>query len=147
MTAPDLRVYEAAAQSTAVFGRVLLRARHHELLIDGPVQNGCLGEELTPGEAFLGAVAACGVELIEVIGRERGINVAEVNATITGIVDRANPVRPDVTVFNQVRMSIGLGGVDEADAGVLVDAFKARCPLFGTVAAATPDVVVEWSVV
>jgi hypothetical protein len=43
----------AEARSTDVFGRVLCDAREQHFVIDGPVWNGCPGEELTPGEAFL----------------------------------------------------------------------------------------------
>src|SRR6185312_17291974 len=66
MTAPTtstLREYDVAARSTDVFGRVACSARNHHFIVDGPVQNGCPGEEITPVEVFLTAIAACGVEL------------------------------------------------------------------------------------
>jgi len=68
----DLRHYRADAKSTDTFGRVLCSAREQHFVMDGPVWNGCPGEALTPGEAFLAAVAACGVELAQVIAREDG---------------------------------------------------------------------------
>jgi hypothetical protein len=46
----DLREYRAQARSTDAFGRVLCSAREHHFVIDGPIWNGCPGEELTPGE-------------------------------------------------------------------------------------------------
>jgi hypothetical protein len=49
---------------------VLCTARDQHFVIDGPVQNGCPGEAVTPPEAFLTGVAACGVELVQVIARE-----------------------------------------------------------------------------
>ena len=63
MPAADIREYEAGANSTDVFGRVLCTARNHHFIVDGPLQNGCPGEEVTPAEIFLAGVAACGVEL------------------------------------------------------------------------------------
>src|SRR5262245_27760638 len=141
----DLREYAAHAQSTETFGRVHTVCRDHHLIADGPVWNGCPGEAIAPGELFLAAVAACGVELMQVIGRERGIDVGGVRADISAVVDRSNPVRPDATVFNSVRLRFELEGVDEAAAADLVDGFRTRCPLYGTVATAVPDVSVEWA--
>ena len=60
------------ARSTDTFGRVLLSARDQHFVVDGPVQNGCPGEAVTPGEIFLAGVAACGVELVQVFAREIG---------------------------------------------------------------------------
>jgi uncharacterized OsmC-like protein len=143
---PTAREYNVQARSTDIFGRVLCSARNHHVIIDGPVQNNCPGEELTPAEAFLSGVAACGVELSQVIATEIGVPVPRVAAEIYGIVDRGNPIRPDVTVFNYVRLRFTLSGVDHDTAVTLIDKFKARCPLYGTVAAAAGEVVVEVSV-
>ena len=63
--------YEVQARSTETFGRGLCSARNHHFVVDGPVQNGCPGEAITPAELFLAGVAACGVELVQVIARER----------------------------------------------------------------------------
>jgi len=140
-----IREYQAHARSTDTFGRVHTVCRNHHLVVDGPVWNGCPGEALTPGEMFLAAVAACGVELIQVIGRERGVEVSEVIADISAVLDRSAPVRPGATVFNAVRLRFAFRGVAEEVAGELVDGFKTRCPLFGTVATAVPDVTVDWT--
>ena len=85
-----------------------------------------MSEAVTPGELFLSGVATCGVELIEVIGRSQGIEVGGVEVEIEGVVDRSNPVRPDVTVFNSVRLRFALSGVDADQARTLVEAFKGR---------------------
>lgn len=126
MTSADLRVYEAQARSSGVFGRVVCSARTHHVIVDGPVQNGCPGEELTPGELFLAGVATCAVELVEVLAREKGVPVPRVTAQITGTIDRAAPVRADVTVFNSVRLDLQLAGVDGPQAADLVETFKRR---------------------
>jgi uncharacterized OsmC-like protein len=145
VTAPasTIREYEVRARSTDVFGRVLCSAREHHFIVDGPVQNGCPGEELTPAEAFLSAVAACGTELIHVIAREQNVPLERVSVRIHGVVDRARQARPGVTTFNSVHIDFTLAGTDRARAAALVDGFKARCPLYGTVAVATEDVVVR----
>src|ERR1700682_5096110 len=76
MDAPNIRQYEVRARTTDTFGRVLCSARTNHFVVDGPVQNGCPGEAMTPPEAFLAGVAACGIELLQVIGREIGVGVS-----------------------------------------------------------------------
>lgn len=128
MTAPatTVRNYTVKAQSTDVFGRVLCSAREHHFIVDGPVQNGCPGEEVTPPELFLSAVASCGVELVHVIAKDQGKAVGKVNLSVHGTVDRAKQKRDDVTVFNSVRLEFSIGGTDGATAAQLVEGFKRR---------------------
>src|SRR5881397_1523426 len=111
MAQADAREYKIHARSTDDFGRVLCSCRNHHFIADGPVQNGCPGEAVTPAELFLSGVAACGVELLQVIGKERGITLESARAAIRGEMDRANPVRPDVALFNTVRLRFDLTGV------------------------------------
>lgn len=125
-TPPPIRRVAASARSTDVFGRVLCRARHHHFVIDGPVTNGCPGEALTPPEAFLAAVAACGVELVHVIARDTGEAAGGVSVEIEGTIDRSRQPREDVTVFTSVRMDFTLAGTDDAAAARLVEGFKRR---------------------
>ena len=148
MTAPTtIREYEVRAQSTETFGRVLCNARQHHFVVDGPIQNGCPGEALTPAELFLNGVAACGVELMHVIAADQAIPLRRVQARISAMIDRAQQARTDVTLFNMVRIEFELSGVDSAQAKSLVDGFKGRCPLYGTVSVATANVIVEFRAV
>ncbi len=101
-------------------------ARDHHFIVDGPVQNGCPGEEVTPPELFLSAVAACGVELLHVIARDQSVPITRVGLTVTGTVDRGNQPRTDVTLFNTVRLRFTVGGTDAAQAAALVEGFKRR---------------------
>ncbi len=126
MSDSDIRRYDVRAQSTETFGRVLCACRNHHFVVDGPVQNGCPGEALTPAEAFLSGVAACGVELVGVIARERGVSLAGASVEISGVMDRARPVRPDVALFNSVRLRFRLAGVTRAQGEDLVAAFRGR---------------------
>src|SRR3712207_9144541 len=104
MTAPPstVREYEVRARSTDTFGRVMCSARDHHFIVDGPVQNGCPGEALTPPELFLSAVASCGVELLHVIARDDGVPLRRVGVSVRGVVDRGHQPRPDVTLFTSV---------------------------------------------
>lgn len=128
MTGPPapIREYEVRARSTDVFGRVLCSAREHHFVVDGPVQNGCPGEELTPPEVFLSSVAACGVELIHVIAKEQARALGSVRAKVTAKLDRSKQPKKDVTVFNEVHVEFELSGTDAASAEELVDAFTRR---------------------
>jgi uncharacterized OsmC-like protein len=126
MSNPQLRQYNLGAQSTDVFGRVLCNVRDHHFIVDGPVQNGCPGEEITPPEAFLSGVAACGVELVAVIAREQGVSIGRVGVTVYGELDRSRQKRTDVTVLNEVRLKFEVGGTDGATAAQLVEGFKRR---------------------
>lgn len=126
MAQGDVRQYTVQAHSSNTFGRVLCNVRNHHFVVDGPVQNGCPGEEITPAELFLSGVAACGVELLQVIARAQGVSLRSTDVSILGTVDRSRPVRPDVTVFNSVKLKFQLGGVNEQQGRDLVETFKNR---------------------
>ncbi|HET7871378.1 MAG TPA: OsmC family protein [Terriglobales bacterium] len=126
MAQADIRQYEVTAASTAVFGRVLCSARNHHFIVDGPVQNGCPGEEVTPAEIFLAGVACCGVELIQVLAKSAEIPLSAVNVSIRGAMDRSRPVRPDVSLFNSVRLDFKFSGITDQQAKQLVESFKGR---------------------
>jgi uncharacterized OsmC-like protein len=126
MAEADIRRYDVHAQSTDTFGRVLCGCRNHHFVVDGPVQNGCPGEAVTPAELFLAGVAACGVELLEVIAREKGVPLQSVRVAISGAMDRSRPVRPDVNLFNSVQIAFDLEGVTPDQGTDLVTAFKRR---------------------
>jgi uncharacterized OsmC-like protein len=126
MANPDIRQYEAQAASTNVFGRVLCSARNHHFVIDGPEQNGCPGEEITPAELFLSAVASCGVELIQVLAKSEGTALQGIEVQINGLMDRSQPVRSDVSLFNSVSLRFRMKGVTDHEAKHLVEKFKGR---------------------
>jgi uncharacterized OsmC-like protein len=120
------RLYDIAARSTDTFGRVLWSCRDQHFVADGPVQNGCPGEAVTPAELFLAGIATCGVELVQVLAKDSGVAVGDVSADVRGVLDPAQPVRDDVRVFNSVRIRFVLSGVDAAAARELVEGFKRR---------------------
>jgi uncharacterized OsmC-like protein len=126
MAQADIREYETQAASTAVFGRVVCSARNHHFIVDGPIQNGCPGEELTPAEIFLAGVAACGVELVQVLAKSANIRLQGIAVKIRGTMDRSKPVRSDVTLFNCVRLEFRMNGINHQEAKQLVEKFKGR---------------------
>jgi len=126
MAQSDIRQYDVTAASTAIFGRVMCGARNHHIIVDGPEQNGCPGEEITPAELFLAGVACCGVELIQVLAKSQDIPLKAVNVAIRGSMDRSKPVRPDVSLFNSVRLNFKFSGVSDQQANQLITSFKGR---------------------
>jgi uncharacterized OsmC-like protein len=126
MTASEIRNYAARARSTDTHGRVLCNVRNHHFIVDGPVQNGAPGEEVTPAELFLTGVAACGVELVQAFAKAESIPLRAIHVDISGTLDRANPVRKDVSVLNSVRVKFHLAGVTAAQGATLIDRFKGR---------------------
>ena len=126
MEAPAPYDYQVRAASTATFGRVLFSARTQHVVVDGPVQNGCPGEAVTPAELFLGGVASCAVELVQVLAKERGVPLAGVDAEVSGTVDRSHEIRSDVTVFRSVKVRFTLQGIGDDAAALLVKSFQGR---------------------
>jgi uncharacterized OsmC-like protein len=122
----EVRQYRVSAASTETFGRVLCSARNHHVVVDGPEQNGCPGEEVTPVEVFLAAVAACGVELVQVIAKAEKLPLKKVAVQISSTQDRSRPVRPDVSLLNSVRLKFRLEGVNQQEGERLIGAFKGR---------------------
>ena len=90
------------------------------------MQNGCPGEAVNPGELFLAGVAACGVELVQVIAKEQQLAPSAIKVDIEGSMDRSRPVRPDLTVFNTVTLRFQLAGVTQPQAEDLISRFKSR---------------------
>ncbi len=126
MTATTTRQYAVKARSTDTLGRVLCSARNHHFIIDGPVQAGFPGEAIGPGEAFLAGVASCGVELVQALARDDKMPLRSVKVRITGMLDRARPVRTDVTLFNEIGLDFELAGVTQAQGDSLIERFRGR---------------------
>jgi len=126
MTQAEIRRYRTGARSTDTFGRVLVSARDQHLIVDGPVGNGCPGEAIGPAELFLSGVAACGVELIQVLAKGLDVPLRGVTAAIEATQDPSTPVRSDVNLFNSVRIRLELAGVSQEQGQDLVERFKRR---------------------
>ena len=126
MTEGTTRHYSASARSTDTLGRVLCSARNHHFVIDGPEQAGFPGEALGPGEVFLAGIASCGVELVQALARDQALPLTHVEVGITGTMDRANPVRKDISLFNEIALQFELVGMTQAEGEGLIEQFKGR---------------------
>jgi uncharacterized OsmC-like protein len=126
MANPDIRTYEVAAQSTEAFGRVLCSSRDHHFIVDGPVQNGCPGEAITPAEVFLSGVAACGVELVQVLAKQNNMALEKIAVRISGMMDRSKPAHPKYALFHSVHVDFRMKGITHENAAKLVELFQGR---------------------
>jgi hypothetical protein len=66
------------------------------------------------------------VELVQVLAKQSEIPVQGISVEIQGKMDRGQPVRPDVTLFNSVRLRFQLRGVTQEQGQDLVERFKRR---------------------
>jgi uncharacterized OsmC-like protein len=121
MSADDLVVNRVHSVSTATPGRAVNRVRNHELVIDEPTHLGGPGEQITPAEAFLAGVSACGVLLVQGRARDTGVRLDEVEATIEGFRQRS-----DTSVFQRIEIKFRLKGASQTQAIELVEHYKRR---------------------
>lgn len=79
-----------------------------------------------PGELFLGGVASCAVELLQMFSRDDAVPIGDVHVQIDAELDPDDQPNPDHTLFNRVHMRVDIEGVSQARAEELVDRFKGR---------------------
>jgi uncharacterized OsmC-like protein len=122
----QVREAAAGAVSTETVGRVICHARDQYLVVDGLAESGCPSEAINPAEVFLAGVAACGVELMQVLAKQQGVPLQRMAVDIRGTQDRSRPVRPNLAVINSVYLQVRMKGVTEQQGKGLVEAFKSR---------------------
>jgi uncharacterized OsmC-like protein len=121
MPGEELVINRVRSASTSTPGRALNEVRNHQLVIDEPTHLGGPGEQITPAEAFLAGVSACGVLLVQGRARDTGVRLEKVEAAIEGIRHRS-----DTSVFQRIEIRFRLTGASEAEAIDLVDHYKRR---------------------
>lgn len=114
----QLLVNTVHSSSTHVFGRALNSARDHHFVIDGSTAP---REEITPVEAFLAGISACGVHLLEAFARDADVPLQRVEADIEAIRRSGDPSR-----FERVDLRFELTGPTQEQAEELVEQFKGR---------------------
>ena len=119
MSGDELVINQVRSASTETPGRAVNQVRDHQLVIDEPTHLGGPGEQITPAEAFLAGVSACGVLLVQGRARDSGVRLDRVEADIEGFRRRA-----DTSVFQRIEMRFRLSGPTQAEAIGLVEHYK-----------------------
>jgi uncharacterized OsmC-like protein len=120
-------------------GRALLTVRGQHFAADSPPPLGGPNESVNPVELLLAALAACGTFICETVASEQGIPLHSVSVTAAGALNpRVVCCEPLATRFQPCRVRLALNAPDLAQREALLAAFKARCPVYATLARAAP---------
>src|ERR1700674_2380714 len=119
MSADDLVINRVVSSSSLTPGRALNQVRNHQLVIDEPTHLGGPGEQVTPAEAFLAGVSACGVLLVPGRAPDSGVRLEQVEVNIEAVRHRS-----DTSLFQRIEMLFRLAGPTETEANDLVEHYK-----------------------
>jgi uncharacterized OsmC-like protein len=138
-------------QLSNIPGRAVASARGHHIIVDSPPTLNGPNEELNPVDILLIALGTCATFICETAAREAGIPLDALDVDVAGDFDPrgicGEPVESGIQAF---RVRINLSGPNEDQAQFLVESFRKRCPVYGTLSKAAPievDVVLKTAVV
>jgi uncharacterized OsmC-like protein len=117
----DLVVNRVRSASTATPGRASNQVRDRQFLIDEPTHLGGPGQEVTPADAFLAGVSACGVLLVQGRARDTSVRLDQIEVDLEAVRHRS-----DTSVFQRIEMRFRLFGPTQAEAIELVEHYKRR---------------------
>jgi uncharacterized OsmC-like protein len=112
----ELLITAVHSRTSGVRGRSLNDARTHHFVIDA---SGDPAEEITPGEAFLSGISACGVMMLERVAAEREMPLAVAEAWIEGLRKRSDP-----SWYERVHLRFRLDGPTREQAEELVEYYR-----------------------
>jgi uncharacterized OsmC-like protein len=115
----ELVINRVHSASTATPGRSVNQVRQHELVIDEPTHLGGPGEEITPADAFLAGVSACGVLLVQGRARDTKTPLEKIEVDLEAVRHRS-----DTSVFHRIELNFRLAGPSQAQANELVEYYK-----------------------
>jgi uncharacterized OsmC-like protein len=115
----DLVINRVHSESTATPGRALNKVRDRQFVIDEPTHLGGPGIEVTPADAFLSGVAACGALMVQGRARNTDVRLDRIDVDLEAVRQRS-----DTSVFQRIDMSFRLTGPHKAEAEALVDYYK-----------------------
>jgi len=120
-------------------GRAIVTARGHHFIVDSPPPLGGPNEEINPIDVLLGALATCGTFVCETAADEENIPLAGVNVAVAGDFDpRGVCGEPVDSSIQALRVQLNFNGPTPEQAEFLAEAFRHRCPVYGTLAKAVP---------
>ena len=119
MATDELVINRVRSSTTQMPGRALNEVRHHQLVIDEPTHLGGPGEEITPADAFLTGVAACGALMVQGRARDTKLGLDKVQVDLEAVRHKS-----DTSVFQRIEMRFRLGGPSAEQAVQLVEHYK-----------------------
>src|SRR2546429_9861235 len=119
MADDEVVVNRVHSASTATPGRSINKVRDRELVIDEPTHLGGPGEEVTPADAFLAGVSACGVLLVQGRARDTAVRLEKIEVNL-----EAGRRRTDTPVFQRIDMRFRPAGPPQAQPAETVCAIK-----------------------
>lgn len=119
MAGEELLVTAVHSRTSGVPGRSLNDARGQHFVIDGSASSRGPAEALTPGEAFLSGISACGVLLVESRAAATGVPLRAAEAWIEGAR------RPsDTSRYARVDLRFRFAGPTREQAEALVEHYQ-----------------------
>ena len=128
--------YTVHSYSTGTPGRAICNARTHHFVSDDVG-----GDAVGAAELFLSGVSACAVNMVERLARQDHIPLQWMDVRVEAYRD-PDQSPGDLTVFDAIRVYFEMWGITPEHAEGLVETWKRRCPLYGSVATATEDTAV-----
>ena len=119
MASDEIVINRVHSASTDTPGRSINDIRQHKLVIDEPTHMGGPGEQITPADAFLTGVAACGALMVQGQARERKIRLEKIDVDLEGVRHRS-----DTSVFQRIEIAFRLVGPSLEEANQLVEYYK-----------------------
>ena len=96
------------------------------------------------GELFLSGISSCAVNMVERLARTDSIVLEWMEVSFEPHRD-GDADLSDFTLYDAIRIKFEMWGVEDEDALNLVEPWKKRWLLYGSIAVATPDTTVELS--
>src|SRR5436305_14599837 len=121
MANDDLVVNRVQSESPGTRGPSSSQVRDRELVIDEPTHLGGPGEGITPADAFLAGVSACGVLLVQGRARDTAVGLKKIDVKLEAVRHRS-----DTSVFQRIDMTFRLAGPSQAQAVELVEHYKSH---------------------
>ena len=119
MADQELVINRVRSSSTSRAGRAVSQVRDQELLIDEPTHLGGPGERMSPADAFLSGVSACGVLLVQGKAKETGFRLDKVEVGLEAVRKKS-----DTSVFESIEMRFRLTGPSQEEAVELIEHYK-----------------------
>jgi uncharacterized OsmC-like protein len=128
--------YAVHTYSTGTHGRAICNAHTHHFVSDDVG-----GDAVGAAELFLSGVSACAVNMVERLAKQDQIPLQWMDVRVEAYRD-PDQSPGDLTVCDAIRVHFEMWGITPEHAEGLVETWKRRCPLYGSVATATEDTAV-----